>query len=90
MDPREMAGLAVELFVEGVGAAVRFYEEAFGFELIRKDPAGSDSPAFAIGALAGATLMFMDERWYVGRRNELERRGAGIVTCGLRFRAWAP
>jgi uncharacterized glyoxalase superfamily protein PhnB len=78
IDAREMAGLAVEMFVTDVGEAIRFYEEAFGLELIRKDPPDSESPAFAIGALAGATLMFMDERWYTGRRNELEHRGAGI------------
>lgn len=75
-DPREDAALAVELFVPDVDEAVRWYTDVLGFELIRCEEQ-SGRPVFAIGALFGATLMFMWDRYYTGQRGELDWRGAG-------------
>jgi uncharacterized glyoxalase superfamily protein PhnB len=74
----ELAPLAVELFVPSVAEAVRFYEGTFDFQTLRTDPPGS-TPVFAIGTLAGAALMFMDERYlHRAEGDAAEPRGQGL------------
>ena len=77
-DRREYAPLAVELFVPDVMAAVRWYADNLGFEIVRVDPQGSETPTFALAALGDAVIMFMNEAFYAGDRAELGGRGAGI------------
>jgi uncharacterized glyoxalase superfamily protein PhnB len=59
-------------------AAVRWYAEKLGFEIVRVDPHGSETPTFALTALGEAVIMFMHEAFYAGDRTELDGRGAGI------------
>ena len=77
-DPRENAPLAVELFVPDVMAAVRWYTDNLGFEVVRVDPPGSETPTFALAALGDAVIMFMHDAFYSGDRSALPARGAGI------------
>lgn len=76
-DP-ENAALAVELFVEDVRAAVRWYEEALGFKLMRMEELAEGHAVFAIGTLFEATIMFMYDAFYAGTRSDLDYRGSGI------------
>jgi uncharacterized glyoxalase superfamily protein PhnB len=76
-DP-EYAPVAPEFFVPDVGAAVRYYTDAFGFRLLRADPAGEPNAdtLFAILRLGDeGVVMFMNERWYGG---EPEPRGRSV------------
>ena len=75
-DPRELAPLAVELFVADVAEAARFYTDTLGFTVMRTEP--PDAPAFAIACLGEAVVMFMQDRFYAGTRADLDYRGAGI------------
>jgi len=78
MDSRELAPLAVELFVPDVAEAVQFYTEILDFELMRIEPDGDAPAVFAIAALGEAVVMFMYDRFYAGPRAELDSRGAGV------------
>ena len=75
-DPKELAPLAVELFVPNVAEATRFYADTLGFTVLRTDPPGE--PVFAIAHLGEAVLMFMHDPFYAGTRADLDYRGAGI------------
>ncbi|HEY5638951.1 MAG TPA: VOC family protein [Dehalococcoidia bacterium] len=76
VDDKELAPLAVELFVPDVAAATRFYAETLGFTVMRAEP--PDEPVFAIAHLGEAVLMFMLDRFYTGTRSDLDSRGAGV------------
>ena len=75
-DPRELAPLAVELFVPDVAEASRFYSDTLGFTVMRTEPPGE--PVFAIACLGEAVLMFMHDPFYAGTRADLDYRGAGV------------
>ncbi len=75
-DPRELAPLAVELFVPDVSEAARYYADTLGFTILRTDP--PDEPVFAIAHLGEAVVMFMSDRFYAGARSDLDYRGAGV------------
>ncbi len=75
-DPRELAPLAVELFVPDVSEAARYYTDTLGFTILRTDP--PDEPVFAIAHLGEAVVMFMSDRFYAGARSDLDYRGAGV------------
>lgn len=75
MDRGKPTPIAPEFFVPDVDAAVAFYQEWFGYQLLRKE---GDPATFAIGHINGATIMFMRDRWYAGPRAELDARGAGV------------
>lgn len=75
-DPRELAPLAVELFVPDVAEAARYYADTLGFTILRTDP--PDEPIFAIAHLGEAVVMFMSDRFYAGARSDLDYRGAGV------------
>ncbi|RLC58075.1 MAG: hypothetical protein DRI30_03200 [Chloroflexi bacterium] len=75
-DPRELAPLAVELFVPNVTEAARYYADTLGFTVLRTDP--PDEPVFAIAHLGEAVVMFMSDRFYAGPRADLDCRGAGV------------
>lgn len=55
-DRFELAPIAPEFFVPDVDAAVAFYQETFGYALLRKE---GEPATFAIGHISGATIMFM-------------------------------
>ena len=76
IDPRELAPLAVELFVPDVAEATRFYADTMGFTVIRATP--PEEPVFAIACLGEAVVMFMYDRFYAGTRADLDYRGAGV------------
>jgi uncharacterized glyoxalase superfamily protein PhnB len=78
MDSRENAPLAVELFVQDVDEAARFYADALGFEVMRVEHGDAGQAVFAIVALGEAVVMFMLDHFYAGQRAELDERGAGI------------
>ena len=63
VDPREHALVAPELFVADVDAAVRFYAEKLGFELVRREQDGGRG-TFAIVALGEAIVMLADQAHY--------------------------
>jgi catechol 2,3-dioxygenase-like lactoylglutathione lyase family enzyme len=67
----------VELFVPDVKAAAQWYADTLGFEIVRFDPEESASPLFALTALGDAVVMFMNEGFYTGDREELASRGSG-------------
>ncbi len=73
----ELAPLAVELFVEDVTEATRFYADTLGFNVLRTEKVG-DEPVFAIAHLGAAVVMFMQDRFYSGTRSDLDYRGAGV------------
>jgi len=75
-DPKELAPLAVELFVPNVTEAARYYADTLGFTILRTDP--PDEPVFAIAHLGEAVVMFMSDRFYAGARSDLDYRGAGV------------
>jgi len=75
-DPKELAPLAVELFVPNVTEAARYYADTLGFTILRTDP--PDEPVFAIAHLGEAVVMFMSDRFYAGPRSDLDYRGAGV------------
>jgi len=75
-DPKELAPLAVELFVPNVTEAARYYADTLGFTVLRTDP--PDEPVFAIAHLGEAVVMFMSDRFYAGARSDLDYRGAGV------------
>ena len=75
-DLKELAPLAVELFVPDVAEATRFYADTLGFTVMRTTP--PDEPVFAIAHLGEAVLMFMHDPFYAGTRADLDYRGAGI------------
>jgi uncharacterized glyoxalase superfamily protein PhnB len=77
-DRFELAPVAPEFFVPDVDAAIAFYADVFGYTLLRKEGPPGGGSSFAIGHINGATIMFMDERWYAGPRGELDRRGTGV------------
>ena len=62
-DPRERALVAPELFVADVDAAVRFYTQKLGFELVRREQDGGRG-TFAIVALGEAIVMLADQAHY--------------------------
>jgi uncharacterized glyoxalase superfamily protein PhnB len=74
-EPFELAPIAPEFFVPDVDAAVAFYQETFGYTLLRKE---GEPATFAIGHINGAAIMFMSDRWYTGSRAELDGRGSGL------------
>ena len=75
-DPKELAPLAVELFVPNVKEAASYYADSLGFTILRTDP--PDEPVFAIAHLGEAVVMFMSDRFYAGARSDLDYRGAGV------------
>ena len=75
-DPKELAPLAVELFVPNVKEAASYYADSLGFTILRTDP--PDEPVFAIAHLGEAVVMFMSDRFYAGARSDLDHRGAGV------------
>jgi catechol 2,3-dioxygenase-like lactoylglutathione lyase family enzyme len=79
VDPRELALVAPELFVADVDAAVRFYVDKLGFELLRREPDGGRG-TFAIVALGEAIVMFADQGHYgpMGGGAIEAPRGTGI------------
>jgi uncharacterized glyoxalase superfamily protein PhnB len=76
VDLKELAPLAVELFVPDVAEATRFYAATLGFTVIRTTP--PNEPVFAIAHLGEAVLMFMHDPFYAGTRADLDYRGAGV------------
>jgi uncharacterized glyoxalase superfamily protein PhnB len=78
-DDIEFAPLAVELFVDDVLAAVRWYEEALGYKPLRIERyPSSEQASFAIGTLENAVIMFMHDVFYAGARSDLDVRGSGV------------
>jgi len=75
-DHRELALVAPELFVPDVGAAIGFYVDKLGFEVVRREPDGS----FAIVALGEAIVMLAAQTHYgpMGGGDIGTARGAGI------------
>jgi uncharacterized glyoxalase superfamily protein PhnB len=76
VDDKEMAPLAIEIFVADVAEATRFYTDTLGFTVMRADP--PEEPVFAIAHLGEAVVMFMNDPFYAGARSDLDYRGAGI------------
>jgi len=79
VDPREHALVAPELFVADVDAAVRFYTEKLGFELVRREQDGGRG-TFAIVALGEAIVMLADQGHYgpMGGGDSAGPRGSAI------------
>jgi catechol 2,3-dioxygenase-like lactoylglutathione lyase family enzyme len=72
-DAREFASSAPEMFVPDVEAAVRFYTEKLGFELLRLEP------GFAVVALGTALILLAHESAYGPMGGgAMAQRGAGI------------
>jgi catechol 2,3-dioxygenase-like lactoylglutathione lyase family enzyme len=78
-DPRELAPVAPELFVPDVDAAIRFYVERLGFELVRREAEGGRG-TFAIVALGDSIVMLAAQSHYapMGGGEIGAARGAGI------------
>ena len=79
---RELASTAPELFVPCVEAAIRFYTEKLGFELLRSeqgDVLGRRQTSFAVIALEGSVILIAHEGFYAGMGGRLaEPRGTAI------------
>ena len=79
---RELAPTAPEIFVPDVEAAIRFYTERLGFELLRSEQEavlGGQQTTFAIVALEDSILLIVHEGFYAGTGGRLaEPRGVTI------------